>query len=49
MMGRPIGAMLLAGGMTWAAVAAAAEIEVVARDVRFPEGPLWFDGSLLFV
>ena len=49
MMDRPIGAMLLAGGMAWAAVAAAAEIEIVARDVRFPEGPLWFDGSLLFV
>jgi sugar lactone lactonase YvrE len=31
-------------------VAAAADgIEIVAKNVRFPEGPLWFDGSLLFV
>lgn len=32
-----------------ARLAAAAEIEVVARGVRFPEGPLWADGALYFV
>ena len=49
MMGRRVGAALVAGGIVWAAAAIAAEVEVVARDVRFPEGPLWFDGALLFV
>ena len=29
--------------------AAAAEIEVVAKGARFPEGPLWADGALYFV
>ena len=28
---------------------AAAETEVVAKNVKFPEGPLWTDGALLFV
>ena len=28
---------------------AAAEIEVVAKGARFPEGPLWADGALYFV
>jgi sugar lactone lactonase YvrE len=28
---------------------AAAEIEVIAKDVRFPEGPLWAEGALHFV
>ena len=32
-----------------AQLAAAGEIEVVAKDVKFPEGPLWADGALLFV
>ena len=31
------------------AAAAADGIEIVAKDVKFPEGPLWFEGALLFV
>ena len=36
------------GRPAWAQRAAAGEIEVVAKDVRFPEGPLWADGALYF-
>lgn len=32
-----------------ATVTAAAEVEVIAKDVRFPEGPLWAGGALYFV
>lgn len=32
-----------------ASAAAADEIEVIARDLRFPEGPLWSDGALWLV
>jgi sugar lactone lactonase YvrE len=45
-----IGAVVAAAAtLAWIGVAAADGIEVVAKDVRFPEGPLWSDGALLFV
>lgn len=46
---RKIGAGLVVSWLAAVGPAVAQEIEVVARDVRFPEGPLWSDGSLLFV
>lgn len=45
-----IGAVMAgAATLLWIGAAAADGIEVVAKDVRFPEGPLWSDGALLFV
>ncbi len=44
---RSVLAAALAAGLVQGV--AATEIEVVAKDVKFPEGPLWFNGALLFV
>ncbi|MGD9511223.1 MAG: SMP-30/gluconolactonase/LRE family protein [Geminicoccaceae bacterium] len=44
-----LGLAVVAAASPFGGPAAAAEIEIVAEDVRFPEGPLWFGGSLLFV
>ena len=43
------GAAIAAATLACLAAAQAGEIAVVAKNVKFPEGPLWFDGSLLFV
>ena len=40
---------ILALALSVSHVAAAADIAVVAKDVRYPEGPLWVDGNLYFV
>lgn len=48
-MGRRIGAVLTVAALVCSGTAGADDLEVVAKDVRFPEGPLWADGSLLFV
>lgn len=48
-MGRRLGTALAVAALVWSAAAGADDVEVVVKDVRFPEGPLWADGSLLFV
>jgi hypothetical protein len=43
------GAAIAAATLACLAAAQARKIAVVGTNVKFPEGPLWFDGLLFFV